>query len=148
MGHGKFKSDRIMKNSVFITLTVCLLFCGCSKQNYLSKSIWYNTSPAEKDGVQGTVVTSLYFVASDTVDIYSSVIVDSNLEVAPFKIAEGTYSVSGNPKKEAQVSITAVDINQKEVKYNGAYHKNKAMVLVTQDSIPKLFGKLPKTKLP
>ncbi len=140
--------DKEMKNKILIALTACLVLCGCASRNHLSKSIWYNASPVENEGVKGTVVTSLYFVAADTVDIYSSVVVDSNLEVTPFKIAEGTYTVSGNPKKEAQVSITAVDINRKEITYRGSYHKNKAMVLVSQDSIPKLFGKLPKTKLP
>jgi hypothetical protein len=137
-----------MKRYVLMLLGGLLIMSSCATNYSLSKSVWYNTSPVEKDGIQGTIVTSLYFVAADTVNIYSSVIVGSNLEVTPFKIAEGTYSVSGNPQKEAQLSITAVDINQNEINYQGAYYKNTAMILVSPGSNPKLFGKLPKTKLP
>ena len=126
-----------------------LLLSSCASHNYnLSKTIWYNTSPVEKDGEKGTVVTSLYFLSADTVDIYSSVIIDSALVVTPFKIAKGVYSTSGNPKKEAKISITAENLNKEELVYKGAFHKNKAMILVSQDSIAKLYGKLPNTKLP
>jgi len=114
----------------------------------LDKTIWYTISPAEKDGKKGSVVTSLYFVSADTVDIYSSVIVDSVLVVTPFKMAKGIYSSLGNPKKEAKISIKAENLNKEEVEYKGAFHKNEAMILVSQDSIAKLYRKLPNTKLP
>jgi hypothetical protein len=135
------------------------MFCGCqaivttsrsilNSNSKLSKSIWYNTSSAEKDGVHGTVVTSLYFLTDDTVDIYSSVVVDAELVVTPFKIAEGTYFVYGNPKKEAHILIRAIKLDREHIVYRGAFHRNKAMILVSQDSIPKLYGRLPKTRLP
>jgi hypothetical protein len=137
-----------MKHSTPIVLCLVLL-CSCATHNYnLSKTIWYNTSPAEKDGVKGIVVTSLYFTSDSAVDIYSSVIVDTNLVVKPFKIAQGIYSTLGNPKKEAKISVTAVNLNKETVEYKGEFHKDKAMILVSQDSIAKLYGKLPKTTLP
>jgi hypothetical protein len=137
-----------MKKFTLFLFTLAL-FCSCATHNYnLSKTIWYNTSPAENDGVKGTVVTSLYFVSDSAVDIYSSVMVDTNLVVTPFKIAKGAYSVSGNPKKEAKISITAENLTKEAVKYNGEFYKDKAMILVSQDTIAKLYGKLPNTKLP
>jgi hypothetical protein len=114
----------------------------------LDKTVWYNLSPVEKNGVKGSVVTSLYFLSDSIVDIYSSVIVDTNVVVKPFKIAAGSYLVSGNPKKEAQISITAENLQKETVKYRGAFHKTEAMILVSQDSITKVYGKLLNTKLP
>ena len=145
----KFPIQKKMRK-VHILFLLCLtLLCSCATGKYnISKTIWYNTSPVEKDGKKGTVVTSLYFISDDTVDIYNSVIVDSTLVVTPFKIAKGTYSTSGNPKKEAKISITAENLNKEKVVYKGAFHKNEAMILVSQDSITKLYGKLPNTKLP
>jgi hypothetical protein len=135
------------KRYLFILLGLTLLY-SCSTPAYLSKTVWYSLSPAEKDGVKGSVMTSLYFLSDSSVDIYSSVIVDTNVIVKPFKIAAGNYLVSGNPKKEAQISITAKTLKKETVKYNGAFHKTEAMILVSQDSIPKVYGKLPNIKIP
>jgi hypothetical protein len=136
------------KTLIFIILGIVLL-SSCATGNYnLNKTIWYNQSLAENEGVKGTVVTSLYFVSESNVDIYSSVMVDTNLVVTPFKIAKGTYSTSGNPKKEAKISIAVETLHKETVKYNGEFHKDKAMILVSQDSVAKLYGKLLNTKLP
>lgn len=126
---------------------IVFLFSSCASYK-LDKSVWYNLSLVEKDGVKGDMTTSLYFLSADTVDIYTSVMVDTTLVVKPFKYASGTYSVSGNPKKEAKINITAVTLDKKTVKYSGAFHKAEAMILVSQDSISKVYGILPKTKLP
>jgi hypothetical protein len=135
-----------MKKNIYFTLVLFLL-SSCASYK-LDKTIWYNQSPAEKDGVRGTVVTSLYFISDSNVDVYSSVVVDTNIVVTPFKIAKGTYSISGNPTKEAKISITTENLDKETIKYNGEFHKDKAMILVSQDSIAKLYGKLPNTKLP
>ena len=132
----------------YIIMILCLvLLCSCATYK-LDKTVWYNTSLTEKDGEKGTVVTSLHFQSASIVDIYSSVIVGTNIIVKPFKIAAGNYSVAGNPKKEAKISITAENLNKETVKYNGAFHKTEAMILVSQDSITKVYGKLLNTKLP
>ena len=135
------------KTYIFVVLGLALL-CSCAHNYNLSRTIWYNTSPVEKDGVRGTVVRSLYFVSADTVDIFSSVVVDTTLVVTPFKIARGSYFTSGNPRKEATISITAVNLNQETVEYRGQFHRDRAMILVSQDSIARLYGKLPNTRLP
>ena len=138
-----------MKKKYIFALFGLALLSSCATSNYaLDKTIWYNTSHTENEAAKGTVVTSLYFFSDNTVDIYSSVMVDTNLIVTPFKIAKGTYSTAGNPKKEARISITAVNLDNDEIVYKGDFHKDKAMILISQDSIVKLYGKLPNTKLP
>ena len=124
------------------------LLCSCASRNYsINKTIWFNLSPAEKEGVKGTVVTSLYFTSDTTVDIYSSVKVDTTLVVKPFKWAKGKYSVSGNPKKTANLSVTATNLRNNIVKYNGIYQKDETMLLVS-DSVANVFHKMPNVKLP
>lgn len=137
-----------MKKHHIIVFAFSLMLLSSCAGYKLDKTIWYNPSLIENNGVKGVVTTSLYFLSTDTVDIYSSVIVDTALIVKPFKYASGTYSVSGNPKKEAKISITAVTLDKNTIEYNGAFHKAEAMILVSQDSIGKVYGKLPKTKLP
>lgn len=136
-----------MNKKCILIILGAVLLSSCASYK-LEKSIWYNPSLVEKDGVKGILTTSLYFLSADTVDIYSSVMVDTILVVKPFKYASGTYSISGNPKKEAKISIKAVTIDKNTVEYSGAYHKAEAMILVSQDSISKVYGKLPNSKLP
>jgi len=136
-----------MKKIILIAATIGFILNSCASYK-LDKTIWYSPSVVEKEKIKGVLTTSLYFLSGNTVDIYSSVMVDTTLIVKPFKYASGTYSVSGNPKKEAKISITAVTLEKNTIEYNGAFHKAEAMILVSQDSISKVYGKLPKTKLP
>lgn len=115
------------------------IMCSCA--NYkLEKTVWSSVSPAEKDGQRGSVITSLFFTSSDDVDIFKAVIVGDSLAVTPYKYAEGKYEVSGNPKKEAAIKITAKTIQKEDIEYVGGYHKSDAMLLFTQDTIPYLYG--------
>lgn len=137
-----------MKNNFVVVVALCIMLCGCATNKYSpSKSIWYNLSPAEKDGEKGMVVTSLYFTSDSTVDIYSSVKIDTAIAVKPFKWAKGTYTVFGNPKRKANLSITAISLREEHVKYDGIFQKDDTMILVS-DSIVNAFNKVPKIKLP
>ena len=131
---------------VFILLLPLLCFSSSCATYNLSKSIWYNLSFVEKDGQKADLTTSLHFISDDQVEIFSSVVSDTAMLVTPFKYAEGKYSVSGNPKKQADVKINATTINNKELNLIGAYRKNDAMILMTQDSIVKIYSKLEKVK--
>lgn len=133
-----------MKKLFFLLLPL-VCFCSCATYN-LSKSIWYNLSFVEKDGQKADLTTSLHFISDDQVEIFSSVVSDTAMIVTPFKYAEGKYTVSGNPKKQADVKINATTINNKELNLIGAYRKNDAMILMTPDSIVKVYSKLEKVK--
>ena len=123
----------------FIISMLALIMCSCASYK-LEKTVWSTVSGAEKDGERGTVITSLIFKSSEDVDIFNAVVVDNTFVVTPFKYAEGKYVVSGNPRKEASVEINGSNIQNEKIKYKGIYHKMDAMILISQDSIPYLYG--------
>ncbi|MBR1512835.1 MAG: hypothetical protein IJ622_00925 [Bacteroidales bacterium] len=124
---------------IFIISSLALLLCSCASYK-LEKTVWSTVSAAEKDGERGTVITSLLFRSPEDVDIYNAVVVDKEVVVSPFKFAEGKYVVSGNPRKEAKIEIKGSNIQSQSIYYRGAYHKSDAMFLISQDSIPYIFG--------
>ncbi len=136
------------KIRIIIAIGVICLITSCATSYKLDRTIWYNTSLVEKDGTKAIMTTSLYFFPSGTIDVYNSVRMDTLMIVEPFKYATGIYSVSGNPKSEAKIKIEAVTIDNKNIIYNGAYHKSDAMYLVSSDSITKVYGKLKGVFLP
>ncbi len=137
------------KFAITLVSIICILIiCSCSSKRNLEKTVWYNSSLIENNGEEGILVTSLYFYSGDTVDIYSSVLVDSTVIVKPFKYAEGTYSISNETSDETKFVINAKSIDNKPLSYEGAYHKDKAMYLITQDSLIKIYGRAKNIKLP
>ncbi len=135
-----------MKKIQLLTLLGVICLCSCSTYN-LSKSVWSNMSLLEKDGKNVDLTTSLYFVSDNQIEIYSSVVSDTTFVVRPFKYAEGNYNVTGNPKKEAKIQINTTTIDKQTLNYVGAYRKDDGMVLLSQDSIVKVFFKLPNVTL-
>lgn len=127
-----------MKRILFISMLM-LILCSCASHK-LENTVWSTVSAAEKDGERGTVITSLLFRSPEDVDIYNAVVVDKEVVVTPFKFAEGKYVTSGNPKKEATIEIIGNDIQKERIIYKGVYHKKDAMFLISQDSIPYIFG--------
>ena len=127
---------------------VVLLICNCASYK-LNNTVWVNVTSVEEDGVKGNVVTSLYFMTDSTVNIYKSVIVDTNIVVDPFFFANGFYKTSGNPKKEANIEINAktTEGQSTDLKFKGFFRKDKAIVIVSQDSVAKIFGYMPSVKL-
>jgi protein-disulfide isomerase len=127
-----------MKKTLLL-LSMALIMCSCASYK-LEKTVWSTASAVEKDGEKGVVITSLLFRSPEDVDIYSAVVVDKDVVVTPFKFAEGKYVVSGNPKKEAEIKITGSNIQNQNINYKGVYRKADAMFLISQDSIPYIFG--------
>ena len=142
MGYNRYYTMK----KIFILMLPLFLLCSCATYN-LSKSVWYNLSFVEKDGQKADITTSLHFISDSQVDVFTSVVSDSAFIVKPFKYAEGTYSISGNPKKQAQVKIDAKTIDKKDLNLVGAYRKNDGMILMNQDSIIKVYSKLPNVEL-
>lgn len=76
------------------------------------------------------------------VDIYQSVIADSNLVVAPFLFAKGTYNITGNTKKEATISVNGKTIKQKNFNWVGIIDlKKESMLLNEADSTANVYFK-------
>ena len=127
-------------------LVLVIALSGCAtKQVYLEKTVWFNASPSEKDGQEGTVVTSLYFISSERVDIYNSVVVDSTVVVKPFLYAKGKY-ITESCKRVNEINIQANSIDKKNISFKG-YYNNEDLFLV-EDSICKSYVKLLDVELP
>ena len=135
-----------MKKLIILFLVLIgLSSCATYK---LDKSVWSNLSFVEKDGQKADMTTSLHFISDKQVDVFVSVVSDTNFIVTPFKYAEGTYRVSGNPRKQAQINIDITTIDKNKVTWTGLFHKNEAMILQSTDSGVKLYGQLPNVTLP
>lgn len=137
---------RIFMRNLYVVLLV-LFLTSCGSYN-LSKSVWTNISPVEKDGVHGTMVTSMYFVSDSLVDTYKSVWVDTIVVVEPYLYSKGIYLTKKLSNKASEITISSETIDGKTDLYKGEYNKGESMILLTTDSLPKLYGRIPNVKLP
>lgn len=136
-----------MKRLLLLLLFFSILLSSCATYK-LNKSVWYNLSFVENDGQKVDMTTSLHFISENQVDVFVSVVSDSIFIVKPFKYAEGTYQVNGNPKKQALINMDLKTIDNNKITWTGAYHKDEGMVLQSSDSIVKIYGKIPNVTLP
>ena len=120
---------------------VALLLCGCVDYQ-LSDSVWANTSHVEKDGVSGDLIRVLHFKSVDSVDYYCLVKSDTGMIVTPFRYASGMYAQSGNPRKEANVAMKLTSIRGEALPFHGVYHKADAMLLMSNDTVMRVFERL------
>lgn len=118
-----------------------LLVWGCVDYK-LSDSIWANSSHVEKDGVHGDLIRILHFKSVDSVDYYCLVKSDTGMIVTPFRYAGGMYAQSGNPRKEANVAMKLISIRGEALPFHGVYHKAEAMLLMSNDTVVRVFGRL------
>lgn len=130
---------------LYLTVVSMLIFSGCVNYN-LNQSIWVNTSFVENGGVQGDLVRILHFRTVDSVDYYCSVSADTGMIVSPFKYADGAYAQSGNPRKEANVVMKLTSIKGESLPFYGMYHKDDAMILMSNDTVVRVFGRLKNKK--
>ena len=129
-----------MKNFIWIAL-ILILTCGCSTPK-MTSSIWCTAEPVQNKGQEGLRITSLHMLEDGKVDIYQSVIADSNLVVAPFLFAKGTYNITGNTKKEATISVNGKTIKQKNFNWVGIIDlKKESMLLNEADSTANVYFK-------
>lgn len=135
----KMRKSRELIGNLLVTF-VALFLIGCVDYQ-LSDSVWLNTSYVEKDGVKGDLVRVLHFKSIDSVDYYCLVKSDTGMVVTPFRYACGLYVNMGNPRKEANVAMKMTNINGKSLVFQGMYHKADAMVLISNDTIMRVFGK-------
>lgn len=116
-------------------LCVTALLCSCATLK-LENTIWYNVTPAEKDGIKANVYTALYFGEDGVVNFNTSVKQDTTMIVAPCFTEFCKYTYSGNLKKGIKVNIEGQSIDGYPTKYTGIIF-SEGMVLISQDSIAK-----------
>lgn len=127
-----------MMRKLLVFFVLGAIMCSCASYK-LEKTVWSTVHGAENNGERGSVITSLYFLTDNKVDVYKSVVVDTSIVVSPFKYAECKYVVKGNPKKEAEIRIDGKSLDKEKFGYNGVYRKRDGMYLISKDSIPSIY---------
>lgn len=129
-----------MKLKRILYALVLVLLCSCTATKYqIANTSWHSSISVVNDGVNGDVITGLYFESDSVINIFKSVISDSTLIVRPYKYATGTYSV--NYEKKPIIHITAMTLQNEDIMYSGRFESKKTIFLMKQDSIKKYFGK-------
>lgn len=120
-------------------LLIALLSSCATKQISLDKTVWFNASPSENNGQEGTLVTSLYFTSSEQVDIYNSVIVDTTIIIEPFLYATGKYETEqGDKVNTISINAKSIDKNKRYITYTGYYKKDDLFLINDSICIPYL----------
>ncbi len=117
-------------------LSLAAFLCSCATTFKLENTVWYNITPAERDGVKANVYTALYFGEDGVVNFNTSVKQDTTMIVAPCFTEFCKYTYSGNLKKGIKININGNDIDGKPTRYSGIIC-SEGMILVSQDSITK-----------
>lgn len=129
-----------MKRTLFFLLLV-LTMMSCANVKSFNKTVWSGPTTFEKDGQKGNIITSLYFTSDSNVIVYKAVFIDTSLVVKPFKYAQGEYIIVSETQKDLKIKITGNDIQERPITYKGFCYDGNAMILVSQDSEPMVFGK-------
>lgn len=142
------QSNTAMKKvKVLCYIATVFLLTACAQQNYLQKTVWLNAVETRASATPASIITSLEFLSDTDVDIYHAVVDDNGIAVKAFKYATGKYKISGNPKVQADINIKATNINNESLNYHGIFRKNKAIILMDDNSTVRVYGKS-KIKIP
>ena len=117
-----------MRN-IFLISIICVLACGCSTPK-LTNSIWCTIDPLQNGDEVGLGITSLYLYENGNIDIYKSIMADSNLVVAPYLFAKGEYKIDGNLKKEAGITVKATNLKNQSFDWSGLIDLKKKSILI------------------
>lgn len=135
-----------MKN-LFLIVLIFVLTCGCSAPK-MTNSIWCTIDPVQNNKQEGLRITSLYMFDNGNVDIYNSIISDSSMVVAPHLTAKGAYTISGNMKKEAFITLNAMNRHHQKINCTGIIDlKKKSMLLINPDSTTSMYYKYGNLKI-
>lgn len=124
----------------FLFVLFGVVLCSCSASYKLSNSVWYNVTEGEYAGVKGDIVTSLYFINKNEIQVNVCVKQGSTIIVPITTIAYGTYTQKGNLKKGVRVEISTSDLYDNQHKQYGVIVP-EGMVLSETDSVAKVYSK-------
>lgn len=123
MGYNRQKT---MKKVLILTLP--LLFLTSCVSHELNKTVWYNLTMMQENGVMGNVGTSLVFNTDSTVVVYKGVSIDTNVVVTPFIFAYGKYQHEKLNGRNMKISISATKGDGTPYIYTGQYNKKKGLM--------------------
>lgn len=123
-----------MKKYKFLLFTLSissLLLAGCAS-NKLSRTVWYNVTVMQENGVMGNVGTSLVFNTDSTVVVYKGVSIDTTIVISPYIYAYGKYIYNKIDRKNSQVSLSATTKDGSPYVYTGEYNKKEGLMILNK----------------
>lgn len=128
-----------MKNKIFVLLTLLAILMGCATPKVVN-TVWVNADPVERFDQMGVRVSSIYFLEGNKAIVMQSVVADSALVVAPYKVADGVYKLSGSLKGNADIELNAITASKDSINLKGLVNiKKNSMILVYPDKSMKPF---------
>lgn len=134
-----------MKKVLILLAAVLTLWsCGTTRlaQSQVTQSAWISASAGEVDGVEGAVMMTLLFTSDKDVKVMVSVQSGDQVIVKPYEYARGTYSINNSTKNGNGLTLNMKDIQGKDLTMKGTCEKGKALVLVSNDNVTRLFGRI------
>lgn len=117
---------------LLFTLSISsLLLAGCAS-NKLNRTVWYNITMMQENGVMGNVGTSLVFNTDSTVVVYKGVSIDTTVVISPYIYAYGKYIYSKIDRKNSQVSLSATTKDGSPYVYTGEYNKKDGLMILNK----------------
>ena len=128
-----------MKKSVIPIVLGLVLFSSCATRSNLSKTVWINVAPIEKNHINGNIINSAIFTLNDSIYFYRTISVDS-VVLVPQLIANGTISYNKKEKKTATINTTT--INGDTINYSAKFKNKNELILITTDLVNSIYHKL------
>lgn len=131
---------------VLILLAALLTLCSCGTsrlaQSQVTQSAWVSVSSGTVDGVEGNVIMTLVFTSDTDVKVLVAVQSGDQVIVSPYEYARGTYAIDNTVKNGNGLTLKLKTIEGKDLAMKGTYEKGKALVLITNDNVTRLFGRI------
>lgn len=118
-----------MKKTFILLVVPLLLLTGCAS-NKLNRTVWYNITMMQENGVMCNVGTSLVFNTDSTVVVYKGVSIDSTVIVSPYIFAYGRYQYKKLNGDNMQVSLSATKRDGTSYDYTGEYNKKDGLMIL------------------
>lgn len=85
---------------------------------------------------------TLVFTSDTDVKVVVAVQSDDQLIVKPYEYARGTYAIDNTVKNGNGLTLNLKTIEGKDLTMKGTCEKGKALVLITNDNVTRLFGRI------
>lgn len=137
-----------MKRKIILLLVPLVFLTSCAS-NKLKRTVWYNVTMMQENGVMGNVGTSLVFNTDSTVVVYKGVSIDTTIVLSPYVFAYGTYQYTKGNENNMNVSVSVTKSDGTPYVYTGEYNKKSGvMILRTPNSqLKETFIWNPKAKV-
>lgn len=105
-----------------------------------ANTVWVGADPVKYLDQRGLQVSSIYLLDDNRAMLMRSIVTDSAIEIAPYKVADGTYEISGNVRGNANIEVKTITASNDSLNLKGLVNlKKNSMILVYPDKTQKPF---------